>query len=128
MATTGFEVTGLAEFVADLHGMPDLVHAGARRVLERAAVNIKRQLRGEMGASRHFGQVARAISYDIIDRIGYVEAEIGPTKGSPGSLANIAYFGTSRGGGTVPDPDAALQAEVPNMERELADLVARSLL
>ena len=40
-----------------------------------------------------------------------VSAVIGPEKGAPGSLANVAYFGTSRGGGTVADPEDALQEE-----------------
>ena len=31
---------------------------------------------------------------------GRISAEIGPTKGGAGSLANIAFFGTARGGGT----------------------------
>ena len=51
--------------------------------------------------------------YEIQDRAGSIELVAGPTKGSPGSLANIAYFGTSRGGGTVPDPRGALDAETP---------------
>ena len=31
---------------------------------------------------------------------GRISAEIGPTKGGAGSLANIAFFGTAKGGGT----------------------------
>ena len=80
-----------------------------------------------MASSRHFGQVASAISYDLQDRAGSVEAVIGPTKGSPGSLGNIAYFGTSRGGGTVPDPMGALEKEAPSTAEHLLALLASHL-
>ncbi len=123
----GFDTSEIRAFAADLQRMPDYVRRQVRPVIEHGALKIKTQLRQEMHSSRHFAQVASAISYDIIDRAGSVEAVVGPTKGSPGSLANIAYFGTSRGGGTVPDPSGALQAEVPHIERELADLIARYL-
>ena len=57
-----------------------------------------------------------------------VSAEIGPKKGSPGSLANIAYFGASRGGGgQVPDPEGALLAELPVLEKYLAEILAEGL-
>lgn len=123
----GWDASGLDEFVADLHALPEHARSDARKVIVKGAVNIKRQLVAEMGASQHFGQVARSISYEIEDREGSVGVVIGPTKGSPGSLANIAYFGTSRGGGTVPDPRGALEAEAPTASRYLLDLIAKHL-
>lgn len=107
----------------------DLARAGseaerrAEPVIERGALNIKNQLREEMAGSHWFKGVASAMSYD---RDG-LEAEIGPERGAPGSLANIAYFGSSRGGGTVPDPIHALEAEAPNVERWLAEIAEDSL-
>lgn len=100
----------------------DLLRAGAQierdaePVIERGALNIKNQLREEMSSSFWFQGTASAITYE---RDG-LEAEIGPEKGAPGSLANIAYFGSSRGGGTVPDPIGALEAEAPSVARWLA--------
>ena len=116
---------GMDEFITALEGKANASQGEVSKVIERGANNIKRQLRDEMGQSRHFKQVAQAISYDMRSGGafggGFVEAEIGPTKGSPGSLANIAYFGTSRGGGTVADPRGALEAEMPNLEKFLGD-------
>ena len=123
----GWEISGLAELVADLRGLPEHARRDARQIIAKGAVSIKRQLQTEMGSSRHFGQVASAISYDLEDRAGSAEAVIGPTKGSPGSLGNIAYFGTSRGGGTVPDPRGALEAEAPVAAQHLLDLLASHL-
>ena len=95
-------------------------------VVKKGALNIKNQLVSEMSGSRHFGSVARGITYDI--KGDGFEAEIGPEKGRPGSLANIAYFGGSNGGGgTVPDPQGAGEAELPNFEKALAE-VAEGLI
>jgi hypothetical protein len=57
--------------------------------------------------------------------IGIIEAEIGPHSGpgQPGAIANVGYFGTSRGGGTVPDPQGALDAEAPRLESAIGDLL-----
>ncbi|GAA2237703.1 hypothetical protein GCM10010401_07380 [Rarobacter faecitabidus] len=121
------DVSELRQFAADLRNLPSYMRPEARKVIEKGGVNIKTQLRQEMQQSTHFKQVARSISYDIRDRADSIELEVGPVKGSPGSLANIAYFGGSRGGGTVPDPELALKAEVPNLERYLADLVVKAM-
>ena len=121
------DTSQLRRFSADLRAMPSYLRPEARKVIEKGALTIKERLRREMQASRSFKGAARSISYDMIDRVGYTEAEIGPVRGHPGSLANIAYFGTSKGGGTVADPDLALEAEAPNVEKYLADMMARYL-
>ena len=117
----------IGALAADLRALPEHVRGDARKVLAKAGVNIKRQLQAEMSTSEHFGQVATAISYEIEERAGSIELVAGPTKGSPGSLANIAYFGGSRGGGTVPEPRGALDAEAPVASAYLLDLVAKHL-
>ena len=92
-------------------------------VVHRGAGNIKRQLRAEMSQSRSFKQITPLITYDIIGGSAFgtswVGAEIGPEARDAGLLENIAYFGTSRGGGTVPDPQGALEAEVPKFIKHL---------
>lgn len=121
-------VSELRQFSADLRALSNSYRTDARRVMERGANNIKRQLRRDAELSAHFSQIARAINYDVIDNSDSIEIEVGPTKGSPGSLANIAYFGGSRGGGTVADPEVALMDEAPNLERHLADLLVEGML
>ena len=124
----GWEGTAQVDaFAADLRALPEHARGDGRQVLAKAGVNIKQQLQAEMSASEHFGQVSTAISYEIEERAGSIELVVGPTKGSPGSLANVAYFGTSRGGGTVPDPRGALDAEAPVASAYLLDLVAKHL-
>lgn len=116
------EVRALA---ADMRAVDGRLTRWIRPALDRGAIQIRNQLRDEMRSSTHFKGAAGAISYDWIEGSGDLEVEIGPSSedGSPGNLANIAYFGTSRGGGTVPDPELALQAEAPKFEKALADLL-----
>lgn len=117
MAGASFDSSELRAFAADLTSAGNAIAPAVRGIVAKGAVNIKKQMVEEMKSSTHFKGVARAISYDIKAEANAVEAQIGPSKGSPGSLANIAYFGTPRGGGTVPDPQLALEAEMPNFER-----------
>lgn len=121
--SVSFDVSGLRSLSSDLGRIPGRVQRGVRPVVSKGALNIKRQLQNEMGESAHFGQIKSAISYDIKANGGGVEAEIGPRKGAPGSLANIAYFGGSRGGGTVPDPSGALSSEASKFEAALGALM-----
>lgn len=114
----------LRAFAAEVRNASHMAGRQIRPVVNKGALNIKNQLRDEMASSRHFKGVASAISYDLDpDSFG---AEIGPSSegGSPGNLANIAYFGGSNGGGgTVPDPSSALEAEGPRFIEALGDAV-----
>lgn len=123
------EIQGARELMADLASLPTQVQREVPKVIERGAVNIKNQMRSEILQSA-VGQkrgVESSITYDLHDG-GYL-AEIGPRKGGPGSIANIAYFGGSHGGGgSAPDPRGALEAEAPNVEREILQIVSRVLV
>jgi len=114
-------------FVRDLRDLPSRVIDRVPPVVKRGAVNVKKQLQEEMGASASFAALAPTITFDMLD--GGFTAEIGPVKSSSGSRglgfgANIAYFGGANGGGgTVPDPQGALDAEAPRFEKALADIL-----
>jgi hypothetical protein len=113
------DTSELRALTVDLRRASTQAVSAAAPVVKRGLVQIKTQLVEEMKASTHFKGVAPGISFDEdADGLG---GEVGPTKGRPGSLANIAYFGTSRGGGTVPDPQGALDAEAPRFEKALLD-------
>lgn len=118
------DVSELRTLAADLGKVPNEVQKGIRPIVQRGAWNIKKTMQADMRSSVHFGQITPSISYDTkVDGDG-VEAEIGPDKGrAGGALANIAIFGTSTGGGTVPDPQIALAAESDGFERALGALL-----
>lgn len=77
----------------------------ARRALISASVkkgaqNVKNSIRDDLEGSGNRAFRRIQISYTLQESAGRITAEIGPTKGGTGSLANIAFFGTARGGGT----------------------------
>lgn len=113
----------------------DLTKAGAeakeqvRKVFFKSAQNIKEGMQYEMSQSRSFRggegkKVAKSIDFDFDDRPNGIDVEIGPRHGGgePGNLANIAYFGTSRGGGTV-DFEKPFNAELPLIEKYVAEAI-----
>lgn len=129
MASIEADATEVRRFAADLDAAGKVSEREVRAVVTKGALNITKQLADEASQSVHFGQVARSINFDVRSSTGGIEAEIGPDKQrSPsGRLGNIAYFGTSRGGGTLPDPEGALLAEAPAFEQYLLDLAEESL-
>lgn len=120
------EIEGAREIAADLANVDARLRPNIAMVVKKAATNIKDDMRSAMGRSRSFGHLARGISYDLPDDFS---AEIGPFKARknakkpPRRGANIAYFGTSKGGGGVEHPEVALAREVPAFEEHLADIV-----
>ena len=93
-----------------------------REVVRKGGVNIKAQLREEAAHSLHF-KLARYIGFDEVESLAGPAVEVGPTRTGAGRLANIAYFGgVHGGGGTLPDPQGALDAEAPQFEAALAAL------
>lgn len=92
-------------------------------VIQKGALNIKKEMAYSAVWSKHFKGMAGSISYDSHYLPGRVRYVIGPDKNRRGgALGNIAYFGTSRGGGTL-DIDQPLQSESPRTMRALADLL-----
>jgi hypothetical protein len=118
------DVSEVREFAADLTRIPGELGRHLIPVLSKGALNIKNQMREDFAASGNAGfrYVGRTVSYDMETEGSELSAEIGPDKPS-GALANVAIFGTARGGGTVPDPREALEAEAPVFEKALGDLV-----
>lgn len=113
----------LRAFAADLGKISSKALPETDEVLKKGAQNIKDDLVAEARGSTHFKGMAGSISYDSMYGIGHAKYEIGPDKGRRGgALGNIAYFGTSRGGGTL-DLEGPLARESPNLERELDKLV-----
>ena len=97
----------------------------ADKILKRGAQNIKTGLQENLRESKHFRQVAASISYDQIGGMRALGYEVGPDKDRhAGPLANIAFFGTSRGGGTV-DFEGPLREEEPRLVSHLQDLLGR---
>ena len=117
-------------FVRDLRDAPSRVQGRVFPAIFKGSIAIKAQMQKEMGASKFFKGTTPAIDFDITDEGTTITSEIGPKVGAgeKGGLGGIAYFGGANGGGgTVPDPQGALDAEAPRMERALLDLLGGAL-
>ena len=123
MPEVSIDAHEVRELAADFTRVPGELSRHAIPVLSKGALNIKNQMRESFEASGNAGfrYVGRTVSYDLATEGSELSAEIGPDKPS-GALANVAIFGTPRGGGTVADPREALEAEAPRFEKALADL------
>lgn len=121
------EVTGLNELVAALTKAESRSVEAVRAVVERGAVNVKKDWRARWGGIGHAPALPAAVTYDVSFGFGTVSAEVGPDKGKrQGALGNIIEFGTSKNA-PIPGGLPALEAEQPKFERALADLGERLL-
>lgn len=117
MASIDMDMNEVRQLAADMTAVDGRLKRHLIPTIRHAGVNIKAQMRAEAAQSRHF-KFAHLINYDEIDD-GY-GVEVGPEAEGAGMLENIAYFGGVRGGGgTIPDPTGALEAEAPKFLEEL---------
>lgn len=124
MSGIEIDTAEVRHLAADATRMPGELSRWLRPAVSKGALNIKRAMQADLEQSGNAGirAVARSISYDLIDGDHTIEAEIGPDKPS-GALANIAYFGTSRGGGHTRDPIEPLNEEAEAFQKAVADIV-----
>jgi len=94
-------------------------------VLKKGVQNIKTEMQADASGSAHFKGMASSISYESFYLPGRARWVVGPDKSRRGgSLGNIYYFGTSRGGGSG-DIDKPLRSEEPRTMSALDALAAR---
>lgn len=74
-------------------------HGLVAAAVKHGAQNIKESVTDDLKSSGNRAIRKVRIRYDMKDRGTVVEADIGPEKDGASNLANIAFFGTSRGGG-----------------------------
>lgn len=114
------DASELKRYANDLMRLEPKVERQVDSILKKGATNVKNTLREDMSQSRSFKQIARTINYDIEKFDGGIEAQVGPNKHwRAGRLANIAYFGGSRGGGGTVDFDNGIRKELPNLNEHL---------
>jgi len=96
---------------------------GLRPVVQRGALNIKRDLQQEARGHPHAPHFPRAITADTTETRSEVRAEIGPDKDkTQGALGNILYFGTSKNG-PVLDINGPLDREEPKFVKAVEDVI-----
>jgi len=94
-------------------------------VLKKGAQNVKEEMQADASRSPHFKGMAGAITYDSHYLLGRARYVVGPDKSRRGgSLGNIYYFGTSRGGGSG-DIEKPLRTEEPRLMSQMEKLRER---
>ena len=100
-----------------------LTFAGAKAVVEKAALNVKNDARQRASGIRHAPSYPSSIQYEMVG----IQAEIGPEVGGPQwGLGDILEYGTPN---SAPHPHLmpAAQKELPVMEKFLVDLATKAL-
>ena len=112
--------------LADDLGRVDKLAVEVRAVIQKGALNIKNKLRTEASGVAHAPGLPSTITFETKFSNAGIEAEIGPVKGGPGSLA-LLYFGNSKTGPRLPDPVIALGYEALATEEWLGKVGANVL-
>lgn len=114
----------LRQLAVDLGKVDKKMQREVNAVVKKAAVNVKNTMREDFQRSRHFAPIGSSINFDIVEDAEGIEAQIGPDKQyRAGRLANIAYFGSSRGGGGTVDVENGLRKEEPNFYQYMRQVV-----
>lgn len=126
--SSAIDASGFTTLAADFDNADRRLAGEVRAVVVKGAVNVKKTMREDMGKSVHFKAAARDIDFDVVVERDTVGADVGPSvgrgRGHAGGLAGFAYFGAPNGGGgTVRDPQAALDEEEPGFLAALEALV-----
>lgn len=91
------QVNALAQKLA---AVPLKKHALVAAAVKKGAQNIKEAIQADVQGSSNKAIRCIPIAYEMKDEGTRIEADIGPRKEGAGNLANIAFFGTPRGGGS----------------------------
>lgn len=94
------DVSEVTELAARLAAAPKRRQALVSAAVKKGAQNIKTAIQADVRASSDSGIRRIPIAYEMRQEGVISEADIAPVKGGAGGLANIAFFGTSKGGGS----------------------------
>ena len=112
------DVSEVKAFAAKLQAVPERKQRRVSMIVKKAAQNVKTSTRADLTSSGNAAFRHIPISYEVQDRGSVVEADVAPDDGGAGNLANLAFFGTAKGGGTH-DFYQHARREFPNLVREL---------
>ena len=121
MSLVNVDASQLKAFGTTLAGGATVRHALVSAAVKKGAQNVKENIEGDLKTSRNAAFRRIGIHY-VMQTVGAsgIAADISPTKGGAGSLANIAFFGTAKGGGSHRFYEHA-QDELPTLARYVAE-------
>lgn len=105
--------------------VPAEMAAGARGIVQRGALNIKRDWRRAWSGHAHAPALPYAVTYDTELTQGGAAAEIGPDKDKPqGALGNLFEYGSAKNA-PIPGGRPAADAEQPRFEAAAEELAVK---
>jgi hypothetical protein len=120
---TEFDASDVHKFAAELGAAAGDVPKKMRPVVQRGALNIKKQMQAEASGHRRFPAFPASISYDTQSSRSEISAEIGPDKDKrQGALGNILYFGTVKNTAVL-NINAPLDNEEPKFLKAIEDAI-----
>lgn len=117
-------------YKALLEAAPDRLGALAVGTVKRTMNDAKRQQQLDFlrSGNKAFRAISRHVHYtDPEVGHGIITSRLGVEKGGSGSLANIAVFGTSKGGGTHLHPVFYLNQEMGKARSAFAEAIGKAL-
>lgn len=122
--SVGISVSGFDEFAAKMSRLS--VVDIAEPVVRKAGVEVKKSMRADASGHRHAPRLAQSISFDVKRSANMIEVQVGPRRGSTGSLA-MYWLGNARMAPVLPHPDRYAQREAEQTVRHLVSALRRAL-
>jgi hypothetical protein len=124
------DASDLKRLAASIDHTVAIVPAKVRAVVQKGALNIKKDAQRRVGRGPYIRRYASAITYDTQETPTGASAEIGPDKNkAQGALGNLLEYeyGTPW---SAPRPHLgpALEAEAPRFEQALEDAIVEAVL
>lgn len=108
--------------VAHLERAVQRIPREARAIVQRGALEAKKQLQAEAKGVSHAPRLPQAITYTSFVHRGELGFEVGPEEGGPGSLA-LLYLGNRNTGARLKDPRFALERQAEETTKRLTELI-----
>ena len=116
--TMTLDTSELDKLAGDWRSTVARLPAKFKPTFAKAGLNVKNAINDDLAASGNGGFRRIRVSYDPIPSSEGIGVEIGPRPGGANSLANLAFFGTARGGGTHRFYEHG-EEELPNLQSQV---------
>lgn len=111
------ELTAFGRSVASAHAKASIAVAKA---VKKGAQNVKEGVISDLQTSSNYAISRIGIGYEMGSTGTTIYADVSPRDGGASDLANIAFFGTAKGGGTHAFYEHA-ETELPPLAEYVAD-------
>lgn len=123
---TGFDASELAGLGARLSAASAVADRLVSATVKRAGQNVKTAIEQDVSASHNRGIAGVRVGYETGNAGSTHYVDVSPREGGASELANIAFFGTARGGGTHRFYEHA-QEELPNLQKYVGEAAVSAL-